>query len=126
MSLREQWNAAREQRQQEIQLRQQQVQESRDRTQKDLSEIQRHRETMAKALQNSLSEFHSTLQTTVATMREYTRSQQQQDWRAARQQRESDYSAIREYVWGKAPQAATKTPPQKPTPASPQPKKRSQ
>jgi len=125
MSLREQWNAAREQRQQEIQLRQQQVQESRDRTQKDLSEIQRHRETMAKALKNSLSDFHNTLQTTVATVREDTRSQQQQVWYAARQQRQADYSAIREYVWGKPPQAS-KTPPQKPTPASPQSQERSQ
>lgn len=114
MSLREEWEAARSQRQEEIQLRQLQVQDLRDRTQQALSEIAANREVMAENLRVSLSDFHNNLQADVAEFLEATRSQQQQMWREGQQQRSAYAISIQEYVWGKAPAAAKPKAPKAP------------
>ncbi|MCU0515912.1 MAG: hypothetical protein MUC60_03415 [Oscillatoria sp. Prado101] len=80
MSLRDEWYAARAQRQQEIQFRQQQVLEHRQQTQMNLSARATHRAAMSAAMWDSLHNFHSRLQSSMANFLEDTRAYQQQTW----------------------------------------------
>ncbi len=111
MSLREQWNAARVQRQQEIQLRQQQILEQRYETQIKLEEIAAHRVEMAAEVSQGLQDFYANLKADIAAFREETRSQQEQIWTAEKQQRTAYVTNLQAYVWGTAP-----------TPIKPRPK----
>ncbi|MCT7957711.1 hypothetical protein [Laspinema palackyanum] len=111
MSLREQWNAARVQRQQEILVRQQQVLEQRYETQIKLEEIAAHRVEMAAEVSQALQDFYANLKADVAAFREETRSQQEQIWTAEKQQRSTYVTNLQAYVWGTAP-----------TPIKPRPK----
>ncbi|WP_254567339.1 hypothetical protein [Oscillatoria sp. HE19RPO] len=111
MSLREQWNAARVQRQQEIQLRQQQILEQRYETQIKLEEIAAHRVEMAAEVSQGLQDFYANLKADIAAFREETRSQQEQMWAAEKQQRSAYVTNLQSYVWGTAP-----------TPIKPRPK----
>ncbi|MGL5194449.1 MAG: hypothetical protein ACRC8Y_12760 [Chroococcales cyanobacterium] len=111
MSLREQWNDARVQRQQEIQLRQQQILEQRYETQIKLEEIAAHRVEMAAEVSQGLQDFYANLKADVAAFREETRSQQEQMWTAEKQQRSAYVTNLQAYVWGTAP-----------TPIKPRPK----
>lgn len=129
MSLREQWNAARVQRQQEVRERQQQVLESRQQIQAEMAALHQYQRTMlsefyqnlatetaeflsaatvdraamAAALRESLSNFHSTLQADVAAFLEETRSHQQEVWFDQQQQRAAYVAALQNYVWGTTP-----------------------
>lgn len=104
MSLRDEWYAARAQRQQEIQFRQQQVLEHRHQTQMDLSARATHRAAMSAAMWDSLHNFHSTLQSSMANFLEDTRAYQQQTWLEQQNQRAAYVAAMRDYVWGTAPE----------------------
>lgn len=129
MSLREQWYAARQQRQQEVRERQQQVLLTRMQFQAEMAalhEYQRamlsqfcqnlametaeflsattaNRAAMAAAMREYLSNFYSVLQADVAAFREETRSHQLQVWQEQRQQRAAYVAAMRNYVWGTTP-----------------------
>ncbi|MBD2181957.1 hypothetical protein H6S82_04890 [Planktothrix sp. FACHB-1355] len=107
MSLREEWDAARAQRQQEINERQHQVLEHRHQTQMELYETATNRAAMAAALRDSLSNFHNTLQSDVANFREETRLHQQEVWMEEAHQRAAYVAAMRDYVWGTAPTLMT-------------------
>ncbi len=111
MSLREQWNAGRVQRQQEIQVRQQQILEQRYETQIKLEEIAANRVEMAAEVSQALQDFYANLKADVAVFREETRSQQEQMWAAEKQQRSAYVTNLQSYVWGTAP-----------TPIKPRPK----
>jgi hypothetical protein len=111
VSLREQWNAARVQRQQEILIRQQQILEQRYETQIKLEEMAAHRVEMAAEVSKSLQDFYANLKADVAAFREETRSQQEQMWTAEKQQRSTYVTNLQAYVWGTAP-----------TPIKPRPK----
>ena len=111
MSLREQWNAARVQRQQEILIRQQQILEQRYETQIKLEEIAAHRVEIAAEVSQALQDFYANLKADVAAFREETRSQQEQLWAAEKQQRSAYVSNLKTDVWGTAP-----------TPIKPRPK----
>ncbi|AFY79910.1 hypothetical protein [Oscillatoria acuminata] len=111
MSLREQWNAARVQRQQEILVRQQQILEQRYETQIKLEEIAAHRVEMAAEVSQALQDFYANLKADIAAFREETRSQQEQIWIAEKQQRSAYVTNLQAYVWGTAP-----------TPIKPRPK----
>ncbi|MBW4497027.1 MAG: hypothetical protein KME26_29000 [Oscillatoria princeps RMCB-10] len=103
MSLRDEWYAARAQRQQEIQFRQQQVLEHRHQTQMNLSATATNRAAMSAAMWDSLHTFHSTLQSSMANFQEDTRAYQQQVWMDQQNQRAAYVAAMRDYVWGAAP-----------------------
>ncbi len=131
VSLREQWNAARVQRQQEVLQRQQQVLEQRQEIQAEMAALHEYQRTMlsqyrqnlaaemadflmnttanrlamAAALRESLSNFHSLLQAEVATFLEETRSHQQEVWLDQAQQRAAYVAAVQDYVWGTTPTA---------------------
>jgi hypothetical protein len=111
VSLREQWNAAKVQRQQEILLRQQQILEQRYETQIKLEEIAAQRVEMAAEVSQALQDFYANLKADVAAFREETRSQQEQIWAAEKQQRSAYLTNLQSYVWGTAP-----------TPIKPRPK----
>lgn len=111
MSLREQWNAARVQRQQEILVRQQQVLEQRYETQIKLEEFSAKRAEMAVEISELLQDFYANLKADVAAFREETRSKQEQIWIAEKQQRSAYVTNLQAYVWGTAP-----------TPIKPRPK----
>ena len=96
MSLREQWYAARVQRQQEVHERQQQVLEYRQQIQAEMAALHQYQRTM-------LSNFYSTLQADVATFLEETRSHQQEVWFDQQQQRVAYVAALQDYVWGTTP-----------------------
>nr|WP_039752852.1 hypothetical protein [Hassalia byssoidea] len=96
MSLREQWNAARVQRQEEVRERQQDVLEYRQQIQAEMAALHQYQRTM-------LSNFRSTLQADVAAFLEETRSHQQEVWFDQRQQRAAYVAAIQNYVWGTTP-----------------------
>ncbi|GAX41488.1 hypothetical protein NIES4075_24610 [Tolypothrix sp. NIES-4075] len=96
MSLREQWNAARVQRQEEVRERQQDVLEYRQQIQAEMAALHQYQRTM-------LSNFRSTLQADVAAFLEETRSHQQEVWFDQRQQRSAYVAAMRNYVWGTTP-----------------------
>lgn len=117
MSLREQWNAARVQRQQEVRERQQQVLEYRQQIQAEMAALHQYQRTM-------LSNFRSTLQADVAAFLEETRSHQQEVWFDQQQQRAAYVAALRHYVWGTTPtfedgSYATGVSPSQPSTASP-------
>lgn len=111
MSLREQWNAAKVQRQQEILVRQQQILEQRYETQIKLEEIAAHRVEMAAEVSQALQDFYANLKADIAAFREETRSQQEQMWVAEKQQRSAYVTNLQAYVWGTTP-----------TPIKPRPK----
>jgi putative protein kinase ArgK-like GTPase of G3E family len=104
VSLRDEWYAARAQRQQEIQFRQQQVLEHRQQTQMNLSATATNRAAMSAAMWDSLHNFHSTLQSSMANFLEDTRAYQQQVWLEQQNQRAAYVAAMRDYVWGAAPE----------------------
>lgn len=122
MSLREQWNAARVQRQQEILIRQQQILEQRYETQIKLEEIAAHRVEIAAEVSQGLQDFYANLKADVAAFREETRSQQEQMWAAEKQQRSTYVTNIKADVWGTAPTAIKPRP--KPNGVSLNPPKR--
>lgn len=103
MSLREQWYAARQQREIEIHERKQRVVEHRQRTVEFISDVTANRAAMTAALRESLSNFHSTLQANVAVFREETRSHQQEVAVEQAHQRAAYVAAMRDYVWGSTP-----------------------
>lgn len=129
MSLREQWYAARVQRQQEVCQRQQQVLEERQQIQAEmaalheyqremlsqfhqnlvteiaefLSDTTAQRGAMAAILRESLSNFHTLLQAEVAAFLEQTRVNQQEVWLDQAQQRTAYVAALQDYVWGVTP-----------------------
>jgi gas vesicle GvpC-like protein len=129
VSLREEWYAARQQREQQVRERQQQVLEHRQQIQAEMAALHQHQRTMlsqyyqnlatdtaeflsttsanraamAAAQRESLSNFHSTLQAEVAAFREETRSQQQQAWFEQAHERAAYVAAVRDYVWGTTP-----------------------
>lgn len=129
MSLRERWYVARQQREQEFRGRQQQVLEQRQQHQAEmaalheynrttlgqfhqnlvtdtaeyLSAINANRTAMAAAQRDWLNNFHSSLQANVGEFREETRSQQRQDWNSQAGDRAAYVAAMRDYVWGSAP-----------------------
>ncbi len=96
MSLREEWYAARVQRQQEVRLRQQQVLDYRQQIQAEMAALHQYQRTM-------LSNFRSTLQADVATFLEETRSHQQEVWLEQQYQRAAYVAALQDYVWGTTP-----------------------
>lgn len=129
MSLREQWYAARQQRQQEVRERQQHVLETRQQFQAEMAALHQYqrawleafcqnlaaetaeflynatadRMAMSAALRESLNNFHSNLEAEVAAFLEETRSQQQQTWTEQAQERAAFIAALQDYVWGTAP-----------------------
>lgn len=103
MSLREQWNAAKVQRQQEILVRQQQILEQRYETQIKLEEIAANRVEMAAEVSQALQDFYANLKADIAAFREETRSQQEQMWAAEKQQRSAYVTNLQAYVWGTTP-----------------------
>ena len=129
MSLREQWYAARVQRQQEVCQRQQQVLEERQQIQAEMAALHEYQRTilsqfhqnlvaemaeflttttanrlaMAAVLRESLSNFHSLLQAEVAAFLEETRSHQQEVRLDQAQQRAAYVAALQDYVWGTTP-----------------------
>lgn len=111
MSLREQWYAARQQREQEIHDRQQEVMEHRQRTVEFISDTTASRAAMAAALRDSLSNFHSTLQANVAAFREETRSQHQKASMEQAYERAAYIAALQDYVWGTTPTPGNIVPP---------------
>ncbi|MFN6529560.1 gas vesicle protein GvpC [Nostoc sp. ChiSLP03a] len=129
MSLREQWYAARQQREQEVRLRQQHVLETRQQFQAEMAALHQYqrawleefcqnlaaetaeflhnttadRAAMSAVMRESLNNFHTTLQAEVAAFLEETRSQQQQTWTEQAQERAAFIAALQDYVWGTAP-----------------------
>jgi gas vesicle GvpC-like protein len=116
VSLREEWYAARERRQEEVQLRQQQVAD-------ELSELTAQRLAMGASLRQSLSEFHGNLQTEVATFLEETRSRQQEIWIEERDRRRAYVIDLKDYVWGSSAPPAPKATARPPAIAKPTPKR---
>ncbi|QDL11523.1 hypothetical protein DP113_29880 [Brasilonema octagenarum UFV-E1] len=117
MSLREQWNAARVQRQQEVRERQQDVLEYRQQIQAEMAALHQYQRTM-------LSNFRSTLQADVAAFLEETRLHQQEVWFEQQQQRAAYVAALQNYVWGTTPipengSYATGVSPSQPSTATP-------
>lgn len=136
MSLREQWYAAKQQRQQEVRQRQQSVLETRQQFQAEMAALHQHqrawleefcqnlaaqtaeflhnataeRAAMSAAMHESLNNFHRTLQADVAAFLEETRSQQQQSWTEQAQERAAFIAALQDYVWGTAPSFGNHTP----------------
>jgi ABC-type Zn2+ transport system substrate-binding protein/surface adhesin len=123
VSLKEQWDAARVQRQQEILLRQQQVLEHRYETQIQLEVIAANRAEMAAQLSESLQTFHETLQAEVAAFRAELRSQQEQVWQVEKVKRKAYVATLQESVWGTTPMPTLKPHP-KPAAVSIHPPKR--
>ena len=129
MSLRGRWYVARQQREQEVRSRQQQVLEQRQQHQAEMAALHEYNRTtlsqfhqnlvtdtaeylyainanrtaMAAAQRDWLNNFHSSLQANVAEFREETRSQQRQDWNSQAGDRAAYVAAMRDYVWGSAP-----------------------
>jgi type II secretory pathway pseudopilin PulG len=99
VSLREEWYAARIQRQQEVRERQQHVLEYRQQIQAEMAALHEYQRTM-------LSNFHSTLQAEVAAFLEETRLHQQEVWIEQQQQRAAYVAALQDYVWGTTPTPA--------------------
>ena len=102
MSLKEQWYAAKQQRQQEIIERKQQVLEERHQTAQLLSNITLDRLHNSTDLRERLSNFHGKLQADVATFLQETRLHQQQTWLEGRYERAAYVAFMRDYVWGTA------------------------
>ncbi|GAB1539016.1 hypothetical protein NUACC21_16810 [Scytonema sp. NUACC21] len=129
MSLREQWYAARQQREQEVRQRQQNVLENRQQIQAEMAALHQYqrawleefcqnlaaetaeflhnataeRTAMAAVMRESLNSFHTTLQAEVAAFLEETRMQQQETWTEQAQERAAFIAALQDYVWGTAP-----------------------
>lgn len=103
MSLKQKWDAAREQRLNEIRERQQQVLEHRQATAEFLSTTTAERAAMSAALHHSLNDFHTSLKNDVANFLLETRTNHEAMWFQQRKDRQAYVTAMRDYVWGSAP-----------------------
>lgn len=129
MSLRENWYAARSQRQQEVRERQQEVLEHRQEIQAEMAALHEYQRTtltqfcqnltdqtteflanttanraaMAAAQSEALNNFHNILQADVAAFREAVREHHQQVSLEQAHQRAAFVAALQDYVWGTTP-----------------------
>jgi gas vesicle GvpC-like protein len=103
VSLKQQWDAAREQRLNGILERQQQVLQHRQETAEFLSTTTAERAAMSAALHQNLNSFYTSLKNDVANFLLETRTNHEAMWFEQRKEREAYVTAMRDYVWGSAP-----------------------
>ena len=103
MSLKQKWDAAREQRFNEIIERQQLVLKHRQATAEFLSTTTAERAAMSAALHQNLNDFYISLKNDVANFLLETRTNHQAIWFQQRKDRQAYVTAMRDYVWGSAP-----------------------
>lgn len=103
MSLKQQWDAAREQRYNEIQERQQLVLQKRQATLNFLLDTTTERARMSAELHQNLNIFYTSLKNDVANFLLETRTTHQAMWFEQQKERQAYVTAMRDYVWGSAP-----------------------